>query len=179
MLLVCQVGLKRPIWYLRLSAARITLSCRPQCSSGASIAALNIKGSCSWYSYFQTLASPHHTCYSHQPLCCSGVAGLGLGPLVHYHWRFCYCHNEIVVMCKMVKWLLVKPTNWEQFHIHLKTWENWLGLFVTNIARSNVFMATMECIESTKPGNFLNLHFTSNLTQIAYLTNYWRPGTKR
>ena len=32
---------------------------------------------------------------------------------------------------------------------------------------------------STKPGNFLNLHFTSNLTQIAYLTNYWRPGTKR
>ena len=56
-------------WYLRLSVVRITLSCRTRCSSGASIAALSIKGS--WYSYFSKPSPRLAPSYILQPVCCS------------------------------------------------------------------------------------------------------------
>ena len=128
LLLVCQVPLERPIWryallgwYLRLSVVRITLSCRTRCSSGASIAALSIKGS--WYSYFSKPSPRLAPSYILQPLCCSCIAGLGLYPLVTITGdsviggKLSRCQNEIVdgVFFKMVFFWQVE---WQQTHSH-------------------------------------------------------------
>ena len=204
--LVCQFRLKRPIWrYALVDTCGWVLS-ELHCHVGRGAApAPPLQRSASkdpdiHISPNPHLASPHPTATSH-------FAAAVLRGWDYILWSLSLailllvgnCHDVTMKlwMVSFLKWYFFGKLSGNR-HIRTQHWARTVvagetdklravsypfknmrkltGTFLWRILPGAMFLWQQW---STKPGNFLNLHFTSNLTQIAYLTNYWRPGTKR